>query len=110
MLGQNIVHRFDACMNMYINKSEKIYVHGEALMPDETYTLGTLEILAQGGDAYVQFADALHTEIHAETFADELARYFSDRPAVEMPASGRLNVAPCSNNVLTDPGSTAHAG
>ncbi|MCR9258753.1 MAG: bifunctional metallophosphatase/5'-nucleotidase [Pseudomonadaceae bacterium] len=91
-------------------RSEKIYVHGEALMPDETYTLGTLEILAQGGDAYVQFADALHTEIHAETFADELARYFSDRPAVEMPASGRLNVAPCSHNVLTDPGSTTHAG
>ncbi|MEE4281050.1 MAG: 5'-nucleotidase, partial [Pseudomonadales bacterium] len=86
---------YDPAANAF-ERIHQIHIQGEPLRKDKTYTLGTLEILAQGGDAYVQFAQALSTEIHPVSFADELARFFAERSVVELPAPGRLNPVPCS--------------
>lgn len=65
-------------------------VGGEAVQPDALYRVSTLEILAQGGDAYVQFADATQNELLEVAFAAVLESYFADSAQVSVPERGRL--------------------
>jgi 5'-nucleotidase / UDP-sugar diphosphatase len=66
------------------------YIAEVPLQPDELYTLATLEILAQGGDAYVQFRKASAVAISELTFAQALEDYFAETPLVKRPPAGRL--------------------
>ena len=77
----------------------QIEILGKPLVDDAIYTLGTLEILAQSGDAYTQFNKASSIDLLDATCAQELAQFFEARPTVAMPSRGRINPAPC-----TDPG------
>ena len=67
-------------------------VNGETLVSDKVYTVGTLEILAAGGDQFTQFSDATSNELLALTFADALLRAFEARELVSVPKVGRYRV------------------
>ncbi len=67
-----------------------VRINERPLNPQETYTVATLEILAQGGDAYVQFNDAKSTEFLERPFAEMLESYFASRDLVRVPRQGRL--------------------
>ena len=65
-------------------------VNGEPLQEDRLYTAGTLEILAQGGDAYTQFRQT-EALLLPEAFADTLQKYLQPaRSWSTLPARGRL--------------------
>ena len=71
-----------------------MWVGVKMLDADARYTVATLEILAQGGDAYVQFADAVATKLLPRSFADALLDYFGKRSQVAVPPRGRLIATP----------------
>ncbi len=58
--------------------------------PNTIYRVGTVEILAQGGDAYVQFLEAANIQISETSFAQALEAYFARTPLVHVPPRGRL--------------------
>ncbi|MEO0346873.1 MAG: bifunctional UDP-sugar hydrolase/5'-nucleotidase [Pseudomonadota bacterium] len=64
-------------------------VNGAPLDADEIYTVGTLEILAAGGDQFTQFSDATSNELQALSFADALLQAFEARELVPAPETGR---------------------
>lgn len=68
----------------------QIAVNGKPLVPTATYRVATLEILAQGGDAYTQFKQASHTDITQQRFATLLEDHFHAAGMVNQPARGRL--------------------
>ena len=63
---------------------------GVLLDNDASYRLGTIEILAQGGDSYGQFKNAMVIEMTDEQFSDLLERYFKSVSEVGLPKQGRL--------------------
>ena len=65
-------------------------VNGRAIERDHSYQVATLEILAQGGDAYVQFHRAADIEFEETAFASVLEQYFANTGTVSIPARGRL--------------------
>ena len=67
-----------------------IEVGGEPLRLDGTYRVATLEILAQGGDAYTQFEQGRVESLSDETFGDVLQAWFRSQGQVAVPARGRL--------------------
>jgi 5'-nucleotidase len=67
-------------------------VDGNAIEPERSYQVATLEILAQGGDAYVQFHQAREVEFEEISFASVLERYFASAGTVSVPPRGRLRV------------------
>ena len=67
----------------------EVHIDGERLQTNQTYTIATLEILARGGDAYVQFKEAESTTMQ-KPFAEVLEAYFGARDVVEKPQRGRL--------------------
>ncbi len=69
-------------------------VGGNAIRPERSYQVATLEILAQGGDAYVQFHQAREVTFDETSFASVLERYFADAGTVSVPPRGRLLVHP----------------
>ena len=71
---------------------ESVLVNGAPLDPDAIYTVGTLEILAAGGDQFTQFSDATSNELLALTFADALLGAFEARELVSVPETGRYRV------------------
>ena len=66
-----------------------VRVGGVPLDPSGRYAIGTLEILAEGGDSYVQFADAEAVTLFDETFADVLLAAFRRAEVVARPDTGR---------------------
>ncbi len=60
------------------------------LQADALYRIATLEILAQGGDAYVQFNEANSKVFLERPFAEVLEAYFAARDVVRVPVRGRL--------------------
>lgn len=72
----------------------EVWIGERALDVKASYTVATLEILAQGGDAYVQFADAGSTELLTRSFADALLDFFAQRGQVDVPPRGRLIATP----------------
>jgi len=66
------------------------YVDEAPLEKDKIYQVATVEILAQSGDAYVQFRSVNTVEFSDLTFAQALEDYFSEAPLVRRPHSGRL--------------------
>lgn len=69
-----------------------VLVNGAPLDPDAVYTIGTLEILAAGGDQFTQFSDATSNELLPLSFADALLRAFESRELVSVPDVGRYRV------------------
>lgn len=69
-------------------------ISGQPLDPATEYEIATLEILAQGGDAYIQFADASSTRVLARTFADVLLAHFAEQETVPVPSGSRLIPVP----------------
>ena len=67
-----------------------VEVGNQNLERDATYEVATLEILAQGGDAYVQFKDAQSHTLLERSFAGALERFFGVRERVAAPSAGRL--------------------
>ncbi|MEM7003358.1 MAG: 5'-nucleotidase, partial [Pseudomonadota bacterium] len=67
----------------------EVRIDGERLQTNKTYTIATLEILARGGDAYVQFKEAESTTMR-KPFAEALEAYFGARDVVEKPQRRRL--------------------
>jgi len=68
----------------------RVSVNGERLESDRSYRVATLEILAQGGDAYVQFEQAQKTNITQRRFATMLEEYFRANKIVGLPSRERL--------------------
>lgn len=67
-----------------------VRVNGRVLDPKASYTVGTLEILAQGGDLYTQFEDAEALTMLDSRFADALLQAFERERAVA-PELGRYS-------------------
>ncbi|MEO1319553.1 MAG: hypothetical protein AAFV30_03130, partial [Pseudomonadota bacterium] len=67
-------------------------VDGAPLDPNAVYTVGTLEILAAGGDLFTQFSDAATNELLPLSFAEALLRAFETRELVSVPEVGRYRV------------------
>ena len=67
-----------------------VCVNGEPLDPGRRYVVGTVEILAAGGDAYVQFRDAASVEYLPERYARTLESAFSAGRPVAVPALDRI--------------------
>lgn len=60
------------------------------LDPDTIYSVGTIEILAKGGDAYSQVKGAESVKIHEKSFSETLERYFQTQGSISRPQSGRF--------------------
>ncbi|MEO1595839.1 MAG: bifunctional UDP-sugar hydrolase/5'-nucleotidase [Pseudomonadota bacterium] len=71
-----------------------VLVNGAPLDPEGLYTVGTLEILAAGGDQFTQFSDATSNELLALSFADALLRAFETSKLVSPPELGRYTAVP----------------
>ncbi|MEL6198768.1 MAG: bifunctional UDP-sugar hydrolase/5'-nucleotidase [Pseudomonadota bacterium] len=69
-----------------------VRVDGAPLDPNAVYTVGTLEILAAGGDLFTQFSDAATNELLPLSFAEALLRAFETRELVAVPEVGRYRV------------------
>ncbi len=67
-----------------------VRINERPLDPEATYVVATLEILAQGGDAYVQFRDAKSVTFLERPFAEVLEAFFTSRDLVGVPKRGRL--------------------
>ena len=67
-----------------------VCVGDEPLRPEASYIVGTLEILAQGGDAYVQFREAEDVEYLEGSFAEALEDAFGAVAEVSVPGVGRV--------------------
>ncbi len=57
---------------------------------DREYNVATIDVVAQGGDLYRTATQATNVERTDRAFADVLEAYFQERPAVKIPAGGRL--------------------
>lgn len=77
-----------------------VTVNGEPLQDDAQYSLGTVEIVAQGGDAYTQFHDAAPPQLHAERFAEALEAYVLNTPRLRAPRGERLLPQPAKSTDL----------
>ena len=62
--------------------------------PDMTYQVGTVEILARGGDLYVQAREGRILEMSEGSFADALIAWFGAHDPLDRPKSGRLLAEP----------------
>ena len=67
-----------------------VRVGGAPLDPEAIYRVGTIEILAKGGDGYVQVREAPSPSMSEAAFAEALVRYFRQRERISRPPSGRL--------------------
>ncbi|MFK7831031.1 MAG: 5'-nucleotidase C-terminal domain-containing protein [Congregibacter sp.] len=65
------------------SRVQTVCVGDQPLNPGQLYTIATLEILAQGGDAYRQFLEAEQTQVLQERFSDTLEKAFSGRESVD---------------------------
>ncbi len=70
-------------------RSTGIQVNGEPLSAEAIYRVATLEILAAGGDAYVQAREGHILSASEQPFSEMLERYFQANVIV-MPERGRL--------------------
>jgi 2',3'-cyclic-nucleotide 2'-phosphodiesterase (5'-nucleotidase family) len=70
-----------------------VEVNGAPLENDRIYRVGTVEILAQGGDAYTQFRRGNIVSMSENTFGDVLQTWFRSRQTVELATRGRLTAA-----------------
>lgn len=68
----------------------EVFVGEERLVPDGTYRIATLDILAQGGDSYRQFLEADSVQFLDDDFADVLTAYFETSSPIRRPTRGRL--------------------
>lgn len=66
-------------------------VNGSPLDTDETYRVATLEILAQGGDAYVPFRRGTIISFSENSFGDQLQAWFRTAETISVPERGRLS-------------------
>ncbi|MDH4071542.1 MAG: 5'-nucleotidase C-terminal domain-containing protein, partial [Gammaproteobacteria bacterium] len=71
-----------------------IEVAGQPLRLDGTYRVATLEILAQGGDAYTAFGRGTLESMSEKRFADVLEAWFREQDVVTVPPRGRLVPVP----------------
>jgi 2',3'-cyclic-nucleotide 2'-phosphodiesterase (5'-nucleotidase family) len=55
-----------------------------------SYRVGTVEILARGGDAYVMARSARSTKLLERQFSEALQATFSARQQIDLPRRGRL--------------------
>ncbi len=60
------------------------------LRDDRSYKVGTVEILAHGGDAFKAFKNAEIIKVMDQPFADILLEYAARSPAMAIPSRGRL--------------------
>jgi 2',3'-cyclic-nucleotide 2'-phosphodiesterase (5'-nucleotidase family) len=68
-----------------------VCVGSSRLEPDRLYSIGTVEIIARGGDAYRQFLEADAVELLPTPFATVLEDALGSRPLTAAPALGRLS-------------------
>ena len=71
----------------------RVCVGAEELVEERTYVVGTIEIIAAGGDAYVQARDAQDIDMLQERFAASLEAAFQAEEAVRVPETGRISTA-----------------
>ncbi|GAB5414837.1 MAG: hypothetical protein Cons2KO_24400 [Congregibacter sp.] len=75
------------------SRVKAVCIGEEPLDKDHRYTVATLEILAQGGDAYVQFLEADDTRILPQRFADTLEKVLGEGTSIEPPELNRIVLA-----------------
>ena len=69
---------------------ETVTVGDEPLEDDAAYLVGTLEIIATGGDAYEQFRRSTTVDLEQGRFADALTDYFVNNSPISAPDAGRF--------------------
>ena len=89
--GLDVSYDADAPEMQRIND---VRVGNESLVDDRIYRVATIEILAQGGDAYERAKEAKSTVMMDNTFASVLLDYFGSNDAVAPPSRGRLMPVP----------------
>ncbi|MEM8547805.1 MAG: bifunctional UDP-sugar hydrolase/5'-nucleotidase [Pseudomonadota bacterium] len=70
-------------------RATKVLIKGVPLEGERIYRVGTLEILAQGGDRYTQFHEAETVSWLPGSFADALLAAFATDEAYSVPVLGR---------------------
>jgi 2',3'-cyclic-nucleotide 2'-phosphodiesterase (5'-nucleotidase family) len=85
--GLRVLHDPDAPAGARVRA---VCVNGMPLDPRRRYLVGTLEILAAGGDAYVQFHDAEAVEYLPERYAEVLEAALTAGEALPRPATDRI--------------------
>ena len=65
-------------------------VNGKSLQPDKNYIVGTIEILAQGGDLYLPFTKGRIIGGDEFLFSNVLEDYFASKEIVHVPNRNRL--------------------
>ena len=68
-----------------------VCVGDQALDPEQVYAVGTIEIIARGGDAYTQFNDADQVELLGQSFYQALEAHFATQGNIASPSTGRLH-------------------
>lgn len=95
------------------SRVKTVCVNGEPLDLNRLYSVGTVEIIAKGGDAYRDFLDAHSVELTSATYAATLEQFFLDSALVRAPQTGRLraleNAEPSPTTCPTPPAPLAFA-
>ncbi|MEM1232050.1 MAG: bifunctional UDP-sugar hydrolase/5'-nucleotidase [Pseudomonadota bacterium] len=73
-----------------LQRLRSVTIAGKPIADDARYQVSTVEILAQGGDAYTSVRDADSVTLVPERFADLLEAYVARTKNLEQPARGRL--------------------
>jgi 5'-nucleotidase / UDP-sugar diphosphatase len=68
-----------------------LFVGDKPLHKDAIYTIGTVQILAQGGDKFVQFNEGQNVQLHEDQFSKILLEYFTAHNVISLPHRGRSN-------------------
>ena len=74
------------------SRIKKVLVGKAPLDRDAIYEVATLEIMAQGGDQYTQFEDAVSVEWIDGSFAEHLLAAFIESGSFTSPALGRYQL------------------
>ena len=72
---------------------EQICVGTEALSDERLYVIGTIEIIAAGGDAFVEAREALDVDMLEVRFAASLEAAFQSEASLRAPELGRVSSA-----------------
>ena len=71
----------------------QVCVGTEPLADERQYTVGTIEIIATGGDAFVQAKEAVRVEMPDRTFAAALETAFAAEESLSVPSVGRISAS-----------------
>lgn len=73
-------------------KAKDVKVNGKKLDEKRTYTIATIDYIAQGGDRHPLFTEATNYQTQGVLLRDAVLAYLKKNPNVKAPALGRIQV------------------